>query len=271
MENANILLEKALDFVTYYGPKVLGAILIFIIGSWIIKKMLMGADKLLSKTKYDLTLQHFFSNILSWSLKIILVLMVVSTLGIDITAFAAIIAAAGLAVGLALQGSLSNFAGGVLIMVFKPYKIGDLVEAQGIIGEVSEIDIFNTRLVSPDNKMIVVPNGAMANGNIINYTAEGKIRVDLEVGVSYDSDIKKTKEVLLKVLTDNSKVLQSPAPFVGVSQLADSSVQFVVRPYCKPADYWDVYFSTYENVKIALNQAEIEIPFPHRVVMNVSK
>lgn len=268
MENANGLLEKALDFVTYYGPKVLGALLIFIIGSWIVKKMMIGTDKLLSKTKYDITLQRFFHNILAWALKIVLILLVVSTLGIDITAFAAIIAAAGLAVGLALQGSLSNFAGGVLIMVFKPYKIGDLVEAQGVIGEVSEIDIFNTRLVSPDNKKIIVPNGAMANGNIINYTAEGKIRVDLEVGVSYDSDIKKAKEVLLKVLTDNSKVLKSPVTFVGVSQLANSSVQFVVRPYCKPDDYWDVYFSTYENVKIALNQAEIEIPFPHTVLIN---
>jgi small conductance mechanosensitive channel len=239
MENANILLEKALDFVTYYGPKVLGALLIFIIGSWIIKKMMIGTGKILSKTKYDLTLQQFFQNILSWALKIVLILLVVSTLGIDITAFAAIIAA----VGLALQGSLSNFAGGVVIMVFKPYKIGDLVEAQGVIGEVSEIDIFNTRLVSTDNKKIIVSNGAMANGNIINYTAEGKIRVDLEVDVSYDSDIKKAKDVLLKVLTDNSKVLKSPAPFVGVSQLADSSVQFVVRPYCKPADYWDVYLA----------------------------
>jgi small conductance mechanosensitive channel len=226
--------------------------------------MMIGTGKILSKTKYDLTLQQFFQNILSWALKIVLILLVVSTLGIDITAFAAIIAA----VGLALQGSLSNFAGGVVIMVFKTYKIGDLVEAQGVIGEVSEIDIFNTRLVSPDNKKIIVSNGAMANGNIINYTAEGKIRVDLEVDVSYDSDIKKAKDVLLKVLTDNSKVLKSPAPFVGVSQLADSSVQFVVRPYCKPADYWDVYFSTYENVKIALNQAEIEIPFPHTVLIN---
>jgi small conductance mechanosensitive channel len=230
--------------------------------------MMIGTDKLLSKTKYDITLLRFFHNILAWALKIVLILLVVSTLGIDITAFAAIIAAAGLAVGLALQGSLSNFAGGVLIMVFKPYKIGDLVEAQGVIGEVSEIDIFNTRLVSPDNKKIIVPNGAMANGNIINYTTEGKIRVDMEVGVSYDSDIKKAKEVLLKVLTDNSKVLKSPVPIVGVSQLADSSLQFVVRPYCKPADYWDVYFSTYENVKIALNQAEIEIPFPHTVLIN---
>ncbi len=218
----------------------------------------------LSKTKYDLTLQQFFQNILSWALKIVLILLLVSTLGIDITAFAAIIAAAGLA----LQGSLSNFAGGVLIMVFKTYKIGDLVEAQGVIGEVSEIDIFNSRLVSSDNNKIIVPNGAMANGNIINYTAEGKIRVDLEVGVFYDSDIKKAKEVLLKVLTDNSKVLKIPAPFVGVSQLADSSVQFVVRPYCKPADYWGVYFSNHENVKIALNQAEIEIPFPYTGLIN---
>lgn len=218
----------------------------------------------MSKTKYDLTLQQFFQNILSWALKIVLILLLVSTLGIDITAFAAIIAAAGLA----LQGSLSNFAGGVLIMVFKTYKIGDLVEAQGVIGEVSEIDIFNSRLVSSDNNKIIVPNGAMANGNIINYTAEGKIRVDLEVGVFYDSDIKKAKEVLLKVLTDNSKVLKIPAPFVGVSQLADSSVQFVVRPYCKPADYWGVYFSNHENVKIALNQAEIEIPFPFTVLIN---
>ncbi|MDG1188907.1 MAG: mechanosensitive ion channel family protein, partial [Flavobacteriales bacterium] len=139
---------------------------------------------------------------------------------------------------------------------------------QGVIGEVSEIDIFNSRLVSSDNNKIIVPNGAMANGNIINYTAEGKIRVDLEVGVFYDSDIKKAKEVLLKVLTDNSKVLKIPAPFVGVSQLADSSVQFVVRPYCKPADYWGVYFSNHENVKIALNQAEIEIPFPYTVLIN---
>lgn len=200
MDKANDLFERALEFITFYGPKVLGAILIFLIGSWVIRKLMLGLDKLMTKTKYDITLQRFFHNILAWALKIILILLVISTLGVDITAFAAIIAAAGLAVGLALQGSLSNFAGGVLIMIFKPYKIGDLVEAQGVIGVVSEIDIFNSRLVSPDNKKIIVPNGAMANGNIVNYTSEGKIRVDLEVGVSYDSDIKKAKEVLLKTL-----------------------------------------------------------------------
>jgi small conductance mechanosensitive channel len=268
MDKANDLFERALEFITFYGPKVLGAILIFLIGSWVIRKLMLGLDKLMTKTKYDITLQRFFHNILAWALKIILILLVISTLGVDITAFAAIIAAAGLAVGLALQGSLSNFAGGVLIMIFKPYKIGDLVEAQGVIGVVSEIDIFNSRLVSPDNKKIIVPNGAMANGNIVNYTSEGKIRVDLEVGVSYDSDIKKAKEVLLKTLTSNPKVLESPAPFVGVSNLADSSVQFVVSPYCKPEHYWDVYFESYEKVKLALNEANIEIPFPHTVFVN---
>jgi small conductance mechanosensitive channel len=163
---------------------------------------------------------------------------------------------------------LSNFAGGVLIMLFKPFKVGDLIEAQGIIGEVKEIDIFNTQLVSPDNKRLIVPNGAMANGNIINYTTEGKIRVDIEIGVSYDSDIKQVKEVLTEVLTNNPLVLKKPLPFVGVSALADSSINFVVRPYCKPKVYWEVYFGTYEKIKIALDKEGIEIPFPHRVVVS---
>ena len=170
-----------------------------------------------------------------------------------------------MAVGLALQGSLSNFAGGVLIMIFKPYKLGDLIEAQGVIGAVTEIDIFNTRMVSPDNKRVIVPNGAMANGNIVNYTAEGKIRVDVVIGVDYNSDIKQTKTVLIEVLCSHPLVLENPQPFVGVSELADSSINFVVRPYCKPEDYWQVYFDTYENAKLALDKAGIEIPYPHMV------
>ena len=268
MENADLLLEKAIEFITYYGPKVMGALLIYFVGSWIIKKLLLGFDKIMSKTKYDLTLQRFFNNLLSWSLKIMLILLVISTLGIDITTFAAIIAAAGLAVGLALQGSLANFAGGVLIMIFKPYRIGDLVEAQGLIGEVVEIDIFNTQLVSPDNKRVIIPNGAMANGNIVNYTVEGKIRVDLQVGVAYSSDLKKAKSALMSILNDNKKVLKNPKPYVGVSDLSSSSINLVVRPYCKPADYWDVYFDTYENIKLALDKAGVEIPFPHMVHIN---
>ena len=150
-------------------------------------------------------------------------------------------------------------------MIFKPYKIGDLIEAQGTIGTVRLIDIFTTKLATPQNKLAIVPNGAMANGNIINYTALGQIRVDTVIGVDYASDIAQTKQVLMKVLTSNPKVLKEPAPTVNVMELADSSVNFAVRPYCKPEDYWQVYFDTYEGCKLALDAAGIEIPYPHRV------
>ncbi len=265
MENAQVWIDKGVDFVTEYGPKVIGAILIYIVGSWIIKKITGALRKVMSKSKYDESLQKFLLNLVSWALKVLLILVVIGKLGVETTSFAAILAAAGLAVGLALQGSLSNFAGGVLIMIFKPYRIGDLVEAQDVLGVVKEIEIFTTKLVSPDNKLVIVPNGAMANGNIVNYTAEGKIRVDTVIGVAYEEDIKKTKEVLLKVLTSNPKVLNDPAPSVNVLELADSSVNFAVRPFCKPEDYWDVYFATYEGCKLALDEAGIEIPYPHEV------
>ena len=150
-------------------------------------------------------------------------------------------------------------------MIFKPYKIGDLIEAQGVLGKVKGIEIFTTKLVTPQSRLAIVPNGAMANGNIINYTAEGKVRVDTVIGVGYGEDIKKTKEVLLQVLTSNPKVLKDPAPSVNVLELADSSVNFAVRPFCEPDDYWDVYFDTYENSKLALDEAGIEIPYPHQV------
>ncbi|TKD60707.1 mechanosensitive ion channel family protein [Flavobacterium sp. ASW18X] len=265
MENAEVWIEKGIGFVTEYGPKIIGAILIYIIGSWIIKKLTGMLRKVMAKSNYDESLQKFLLNLVTWGLKIFLIITVISKLGVETTSLAAVIAAAGLAVGLALQGSLSNFAGGVLIMIFKPYRIGDLIEAQGVLGVVKEIEIFTTKLVSPENKLIIVPNGAMANGNIVNYTAEGKIRVDTVIGVGYGEDIKKTKDVLLEVLTSNPKVLQDPAPSVNVMELADSSVNFAVRPFCKPEDYWDVYFATYENCKIALDKAGIEIPYPHSV------
>lgn len=265
MENAQVWIDKAIDFIVEYGPKVVGAILIFLIGSWIIKRIMGMLRKGMAKSKYDDSLQRFLLNLISWALKVILVLVVISTLGVDVTTFAAVIAAAGLAVGLALQGSLSNFAGGVLIMIFKPYRIGDLIEAQGVLGVVKEIEIFTTKLVTPENKLAIVPNGAMANGNIVNYSEEGKIRVDTVVGVGYDEDIKKTKQVLMEVLTSNPKVLKDPAPSVNVMELADSSVNFAVRPFCKPEHYWDVYFATYENAKLALDKAGIEIPYPHSV------
>ncbi|MCR1026507.1 mechanosensitive ion channel [Cellulophaga baltica] len=265
---ADLWMAKGIDFVTDYGPKILGAIAIYLIGSWVIKKLIGAVRKVLNKGNYDESLQSFLLNLLSWGLKIFLIIMVISKLGVETTSFAAILAAAGLAVGLALQGSLSNFAGGVLIMIFKPYKIGDLVEAQGVLGNVKEIEIFTTKLITPQNKLAIVPNGAMANGNIINYTAEGKMRVDTTVGIGYGEDMKKAKEVLLEMLVANPLVIKDPAPSVNVEALADSSVNLAVRPYCKPEDYWDVYFATIEGSKLALDKAKIEIPYPHEVQIN---
>ncbi len=265
MEDAQVWINKGIDFAVEFGPKVLGAILIYIIGSWIIKKIVGVLKKVMLARHYDESLQKFLLNLVLWALKIFLIITVISTLGVETTSLAAVIAAAGLAIGLALQGSLSNFAGGVLIIIFKPYKIGDLIEAQGVLGAVKEIEIFTTKLTTPENKLAIIPNGAMANGNIINYTAEGKMRVDTTIGIGYGEDIKKAKEVLLEVLTSNPKVLQDPAPSVNVSELADSSVNFAVRPFCTPEDYWDVYFGTLEGCKLALDKAGIEIPYPHQV------
>lgn len=268
MENVEVWTEKIIEFVIEFGPRLIGAVLIYIVGSWVIKKLIRVLRKGMSSQDYDKSLQKFLLNLAKWALTIFLIITVISTLGVETTSFAAVIAAAGLAIGLALQGSLSNFAGGVLIIIFKPYKIGDLVEAQGVLGSVKEIEIFTTKLITPQNKLAIVPNGAMANGNIINYTAEGKMRVDTTVGVDYGSDIKKTKEVLLAMLKANPKVLQEPAPSVNVEALADSSVNLAVRPFCKPEDYWDVYFATIEGTKEALDTAGIEIPFPHEVQIN---
>lgn len=259
------ILGNVIDFATAYGIKIIGAILIWIIGSWFVKKIMKGMKKIMSGREYDESLQKFLLNLVNWILKILLIITLLGTLGVPTTSFAAIIAAAGLAIGLALQGSLGNFAGGVLIMIFKPIKIGDLIEAQGEIGVVKEIEIFTTKLTGLSNKEIIIPNGALSNGNIINYTTEGTRRVDFVFGVGYDSDIKKTKEVLMDVITSHPLVLKDPAPSVNVLALADSSINFAVRPWCKAEDYWAVYFAVTEQTKEALDAAGIEIPYPHQV------
>lgn len=259
-------IDKGLDFIVDFGPKVIGAILIWIIGSWIIKKLIKGITKLMSVRNYDESLQKFLANLLGWILKIVLILAVLGTVGVETTSFAAIIAAAGLAVGLALQGSLANFAGGVLIMIFKPFKIGDLIEAQGVLGVVKEIEIFTTKLSTPENKEAIIPNGTLSNGNIINYTSQGKLRVDLNIGIGYGDDMKKAKDVVMKALIDNPKVLKDPAPTVAVSELGDNAVNLVVRPFANVDDYWDVYFSALEDSKNALDEAGISIPYPQRDV-----
>ena len=263
--NLEKLLDKLITTLSTYGPKVIGAIIIWIVGSWIIKKMMLGMKKIMEKGDYDESLQKFLLNLGSWILKILLIITLLGTLGVPTTSFAAIIGAAGLAIGLALQGSLANFAGGVLIMIFRPFKIGDLIEAQGEVGVVKEIEIFTTRLIGRSNKEVILPNGALSNGNIVNYSTEGTRRVDLTFGVSYDSDIKKTKEVLMNVISAHPKVINDPVPTVNVLELADSCINFTVRPWCKTEDYWTVYFDVTEQTKEALDTAGIEIPYPHQV------
>ncbi len=258
-------LEKAQELFIDYAPKVVTALAILIAGLFIINLIIRATKKVMTKQNVDITLQKFLTNLLSWTLKVLLIITVIAKLGIETTSFAAILASAGLAIGLALQGSLANFAGGALIMVFKPFKVGDFIEAQGVSGKVKEIQIFTTHLNTPQNRLVILPNGSLSNGNIINFTAENKLRVDLTFGVGYESDIKKTKEVLMEVLTSNSKVLKDPAPAVMVSELADSSVNFVVKAWTDVADYWDVHYETIENTKTALDKAGIDIPYPHSV------
>jgi len=258
-------IDKGMELGSEYGLKVIGAILIWIVGSWVIRKLTKVLGKVMSNANYDESLQKFLKNLVGWSLKVLLIIVILGNLGVQTTSFAAILAAAGLAVGLAMQGSLSNFAGGVLLMIFKPFKIGDLIEAQGELGVVKEIEIFTTKIVSLQNKLVIIPNGILSNGNITNYSAEGVLKVFHTIGVSYDADIKQTKEVLMKVLTSQEKVLDDPAPLVEVSGLGDSSIDFAVRPSVKAEHYWDVYFATLEKAKEALDAAGIEIPYPHAV------
>lgn len=257
---------KAYELGLTYAPKLALAILTLLIGLWIISGITKLAKLSMEHSKVDTTVIPFLSSLISWTLKLLLFVSVASMIGIATTSFVAILGAAGLAVGLALQGSLSNFAGGVLIMIFKPYKVGDLIETQGHLGVVKEVQIFNTILLSPQSKRIIIPNGATSNGSVVNFTVEGKIRVDLTAGVAYDADIDQTKAILMKVLTSNDKVMTEPAPFVGVAEMADSSVNFAVRPHCLPKHYWDVYFGVNESIKKALDENGITIPFPQRDV-----
>lgn len=259
-------IEKGINIGTEYGLKIITAIIIWIVGKWIIGKLMKLFSKMLRKNpNMDETLERFLGNLVKTILMILLIIAILGNLGIDTASFAAVLAAAGLAVGLALQGSLSNFAGGVLIMLFKPYKVGDLIEAQGELGVVQEIQIFTTKMSTPGNKLAIIPNGALSNGNIKNYTELGQLRVDLVMGVAYDADIKETKEALMRAMTSQEKVLKDPAPTVNMLELADSSVNYAVRPFATPDDYWDVYFKTIENCKIELDKAGIEIPYPHAV------
>jgi small conductance mechanosensitive channel len=258
-------IDKGYELIIDFGPKVLAAILMWVVGSIIFRYVLKGIEKVMDKREYEVSLKKFLLDLLGWIFKIVLILAVLGTVGVETTSFAAILAAAGLAIGLALQGSLGNFAGGVLILIFKPFKAGDFIKAQGESGTVKEITIFTTKLRTTDNKEIIIPNGSLSNGNITNFSTEPTRRVDVTFGVGYDSDIKTTKEVIMSVINANDLILKDPAPAVNVSELADSSINFFTRVWVNKDDYWPVNFYMIENTKEALDAAGIEIPYPHQV------
>ncbi|XPV68031.1 MAG: mechanosensitive ion channel family protein [Halarcobacter sp.] len=249
-----------------YAPKLALAIVTLVLGLWAIGIVATILEKSLITAKTDKTLIPFLTSLTSWILKILLFISVASMVGIATTSFVAVLGAAGLAVGLALQGSLSNFAGGVLLLIFRPYKVGDLIESQGHIGRVKEIQIFNTILTTFQNKTIIIPNSVVSSNSIVNISGNGTIRVDMEIGISYGSDIDKAREVILSTVSKNEKVLKDPACAVGVNALADSSVNLLVMPWCEAKDYWDVYFGVREDIKKALDANKIVIPFPQRDV-----
>ncbi len=264
--DVNKIIEKATDIALTYGPKLVMAIVTLIVGLWIIKMVKKGIVKVLDRTNLDSSIKPYLAGMLATLLKVLLIITVAGMIGIQTTSFIAILGAAGLAVGMALQGSLANFAGGILILLFKPIKVGDYIQAQGFEGVVKEIQIFVTVLTTLDNQTVYLPNGALGNGPIQNLTVEENRRVDMTFGVSYDDDLDKTRSVIKAVLDKNAKILKTPAADILVSEHGDSSVNFAVRPWCKTADYWDVYFYCHEEIKKAFDREKISIPYPHSEV-----
>jgi small conductance mechanosensitive channel len=254
------------DLLTSYGIKIILALVIFIVGRWIAKAVRNGLKKMMTKKNVDLTLIPFVSNLVYTLLLIFVVVAAIAQLGVQTTSFVAILGAAGLAVGLALQGSLSNFAAGVLMIIFKPFKVGDYIEGGGTAGVVESIKIFVTELRTPDNRAVIVPNSAMMGGNITNYSAKDTRRVDLIAGIGYGDDIEKARTILKDIVGSHDLILKDPSPQVEVLELADSSVNFVVRPWVKTPDYWRVYFDVTESIKKRFDAEGVSIPFPQRDV-----
>ena len=259
-------LNMFIEWGTVYGMKILGAIAIFIIGRFVIGIITGIVRRILTKSQTDEALVKFLVSLTKTALLVVLFIAVLNQLGVQTTSFVAIIGAVGLAIGFALQGSLGNFASGVMIIAFRPFKLGDFVEAGGTVGVIEEISMFSTIMKTPDNKKIIVPNSNITGGNIVNYSAKDTRRVDMVFGIGYDDDIKKAKQLLERLLTEDDRILKDPAPVVAVSELADSSVNFIVRPWVKTADYWGVYWDMTEKVKLTFDAEKISIPYPQQDV-----
>ena len=257
---------KLQDLIAFYGLKVIAAIAILIIGRWIAIAVRNLLRRVMRKSAVEETLVSFVSNVAYVALLAFIIIAALGQLGVHTASFVAVIGAAGLAIGLALQGSLANFAAGVLMIIFKPFKVGDYIEGGGTAGTVEEISIFTTVLKSPDNRKIIVPNAKMTGDNIVNYSAKDQRRIDIVAGVSYGDDLDKVRKVLEQILAEDARILRDPAPTIGVLALADSSINFAVRPWVKTGDYWPVYFDTQEKIKKRFDAEGISIPFPQRDV-----
>ncbi|MEX2597105.1 MAG: mechanosensitive ion channel domain-containing protein [Salibacteraceae bacterium] len=250
------------EFIVEYGIKLIGAAAALIIGIWIINLIVSRLASVMNKREVDPSLVPFLKSLLGVTLKLALFISVAGMIGIEMTSFIAILGAAGLAIGLALQGTLQNFAGGVIILLLKPFKVGDFIEAGGHSGTVKEIQIFNTVMLTPDNKVIIIPNGGLANSSLTNYSTMPTRRVNFSFGIGYDDDFEKAKTIIHKLISVDSRIMEEPAPFVRLGEMADSSINITTRVWVKSEDYWDVHFDMLENVKKAFDKEGISIPYP---------
>ncbi|MCF8362209.1 MAG: mechanosensitive ion channel [Prolixibacteraceae bacterium] len=256
------LWDNVARFISIYGLKFIGAIIVLILGLWAIKIITRSLNKTVSKKIDDPSLAGFIKSFASILLKIMLVISIMTMVGIQMTSFIALLGAAGLAVGMALSGMLQNFAGGVMVLTFKPFEVGNYITALGHSGTVKEIQIFNTILNTPDNRIIIIPNGKIYSESIVNYSKEATRRVDFTFGINYDDDIDKAKEILQSIIESNELILKEPAPFIALSEMADSSVNIVVRAWVEAPNYWSVFFNTNEVVFKEFNKQGINIPYP---------
>lgn len=254
--------DMAIMYASEYGLKIVAAIVIFIIGKWAVNKVTAVTKRVMEKAKVDQTLVEFSESIIYFILLLMVVLASLNAIGIDTSSFLAIFGAATLAIGLALQGSLANVGAAVLIIIFRPFKVGDFIEAGGATGTVEDINLFSTIIAPLDNRTVIVPNAGIVGGNITNYSMKPNRRVDHVFGIGYDDDLKLAKDTLMQMMMDDARVLTDPAPFVAVSELGDSSVNFTTRAWVKTADYWDVYFEQIEKVKLTFDEKGISIPYP---------
>lgn len=257
-----LFINQLVSWAVAYGLKLIIALIVLRIGWTAINKLIGHVDKILEKKALDKMIRTFLETVFNIGLKTLLLMMLLPYVGIETAGIAALVASAGVAIGLALQGSLSNFAGGVIILLLRPFKIGDYIETSGYAGTVEGIKIFYTQLVTPDNKVISIPNGGLANQSLVNYSQKSTRRVDLVFGVGYEEDIIKVKQVLMDIINEEQLILKAPEPFVSVIEHGASSVNFVVRVWCETEDYWTVHFNLLEQVKIRFDQEQIKIPYP---------